>query len=575
MRCLQCGKRLSLLKKLQDAEFCSEGHRLEFQQQHSDLALRRLIDSQRRMEWKAAHRGDASTRRAAGSSGPRLDRSDMDVPEAGFLGVALTNVGSKWHPLPPLGRLCWEIGSELPAAGRASAAPPPRSVLMRLSLQPARAAAVLRGRFHPRLRYVVRTPRVRLELAYGAPLSAGLLAVLQLLCRPSFALLPSPAAGWEPSALGFNAPRLCRVPLASLEILLPDLFNLPADVHEDEAQEAPPFAPMCGLDAGSVLPTLLGLRARFVAHCQLSVSAGWDRFYPDGLQPCAEAAPPRPYLLPLMMRLCPAGGLPQVPAGSLLWLEAGASFEPCLPPEHVSSAPALRLEFPDAHSLRVPTRLCLAGAPPYRPAGAPHFFEVAAACAPCLPPAPEQTGRMPKPADSRQMLALPDPHSLPGSPLALLAGTVCRVEPEQSWGPGLPPAPVGIMIVAALGAPARLLKLALPAAGVSFAMAASHSPAALPAVVTGSRNPVHDAAPPVCGALLQPGLAPALEPLPVAAYAAPPLRAFASVPAVEAAPPATPTACFHTLPPDPDPIPPAEAVETASNPINAKKTKVP
>lgn len=47
MRCLQCGKRISLLRKLSDGEFCSDEHRLAFQQQQNDLALARLIEAQR------------------------------------------------------------------------------------------------------------------------------------------------------------------------------------------------------------------------------------------------------------------------------------------------------------------------------------------------------------------------------------------------------------------------------------------------------------------------------------------------------------------------------------------------
>ncbi len=50
MRCLHCGKRISLLRKLSDSEFCSDDHRQEFRQQQSDLALARLIDAQNRLE---------------------------------------------------------------------------------------------------------------------------------------------------------------------------------------------------------------------------------------------------------------------------------------------------------------------------------------------------------------------------------------------------------------------------------------------------------------------------------------------------------------------------------------------
>ncbi len=50
MRCLHCGKRLSLLRKFSDGEFCSAEHRHQFQQQQSDLALARLIEAQSRID---------------------------------------------------------------------------------------------------------------------------------------------------------------------------------------------------------------------------------------------------------------------------------------------------------------------------------------------------------------------------------------------------------------------------------------------------------------------------------------------------------------------------------------------
>ena len=45
MRCLQCGKDLPLLKRLAGSEFCSDAHRKEYQQEYSDLALGRLLQS--------------------------------------------------------------------------------------------------------------------------------------------------------------------------------------------------------------------------------------------------------------------------------------------------------------------------------------------------------------------------------------------------------------------------------------------------------------------------------------------------------------------------------------------------
>src|SRR5579862_256723 len=45
MRCLQCGKDVPLLKRLTGSEFCSETHRREYQQEYSQLALGRLLQS--------------------------------------------------------------------------------------------------------------------------------------------------------------------------------------------------------------------------------------------------------------------------------------------------------------------------------------------------------------------------------------------------------------------------------------------------------------------------------------------------------------------------------------------------
>jgi len=48
MRCLYCGKRLALLRKLTDSEFCSDPHRRLYQQEQEKMALARLMDAQKR-----------------------------------------------------------------------------------------------------------------------------------------------------------------------------------------------------------------------------------------------------------------------------------------------------------------------------------------------------------------------------------------------------------------------------------------------------------------------------------------------------------------------------------------------
>jgi len=84
MQCLYCGKRLSLLRKLKDSEFCSEQHRDLYQQEQTALALKRLTEAGNRL----------SQQRATVESPPRVEDTIVDAspqeelhpPEAsGFL----------------------------------------------------------------------------------------------------------------------------------------------------------------------------------------------------------------------------------------------------------------------------------------------------------------------------------------------------------------------------------------------------------------------------------------------------------------------------------------------------------
>ena len=56
MRCLHCGKRLSLLRKFSDGEFCSAEHRSLFNRLNNDLGLQRLFASRLRQESAPAER---------------------------------------------------------------------------------------------------------------------------------------------------------------------------------------------------------------------------------------------------------------------------------------------------------------------------------------------------------------------------------------------------------------------------------------------------------------------------------------------------------------------------------------
>jgi hypothetical protein len=78
MRCLHCGKRLSLLRKFSDAGFCSSAHRDEYFQQQNDLALARLVESSVRQPVREA----PSRARAAAS---RKAQEPQAPPAAGAI----------------------------------------------------------------------------------------------------------------------------------------------------------------------------------------------------------------------------------------------------------------------------------------------------------------------------------------------------------------------------------------------------------------------------------------------------------------------------------------------------------
>lgn len=60
MRCLHCGKKISLLRKLKDEEFCSAAHRNAFKAQEQALALQRLQELDGRLQASLAPAADAA-----------------------------------------------------------------------------------------------------------------------------------------------------------------------------------------------------------------------------------------------------------------------------------------------------------------------------------------------------------------------------------------------------------------------------------------------------------------------------------------------------------------------------------
>jgi hypothetical protein len=74
MHCLYCDKPLALLKRLTgDGEFCSKEHRRIYQQEHNQLALARLLESQPRPSGKPRP-SDPANRRASSDDNRRVDK---------------------------------------------------------------------------------------------------------------------------------------------------------------------------------------------------------------------------------------------------------------------------------------------------------------------------------------------------------------------------------------------------------------------------------------------------------------------------------------------------------------------
>jgi hypothetical protein len=87
------------LRKLQEVEFCSDEHKLAFQQQQSDLALARLLESQRRIDRPAAHlTQDAAPAPVVVADAAEPSPGEKAAPFAGYLPVVSAPRNPKHRP---------------------------------------------------------------------------------------------------------------------------------------------------------------------------------------------------------------------------------------------------------------------------------------------------------------------------------------------------------------------------------------------------------------------------------------------------------------------------------------------
>lgn len=81
MKCLYCGKRLALLRKLTDSEFCSDLHRRLYQQEQEKMAVARLVDAQKRLSGSAAEKPSKNGRGKSAEKVKAAARQPEPMPQ--------------------------------------------------------------------------------------------------------------------------------------------------------------------------------------------------------------------------------------------------------------------------------------------------------------------------------------------------------------------------------------------------------------------------------------------------------------------------------------------------------------
>ena len=343
MRCLHCGKRLSLLRKFSDAEFCSDEHRQEFQQQQSDLALARLIEAQNRMGRPRPPKTIPSTKPGRKA---KVVENEPGIPMARIVYEIFRPVGAVAVHLPPLEHqppaavsgLPWIERSltpkGFPAPGQLPLVAPLPSALPPAGGTPSRAL----------FRLSVALPsHAALAAAPELPAASGLLALQ--------AALAGPSTGWmTPAAVSATA-AASRLALPAARFS-PDRFEaspappekqpafgaaVPLPLAPSASTPAAPLAPPCRLEASFVsatpaMPRLAQPAARF--------SQGRKE---------ASPAPPEKYLAfgaAVPLPLAPSTSRPAAPLAPPCRLEAGF-----VPAARVLPPPAVKLQSPGLAAL--------------------------------------------------------------------------------------------------------------------------------------------------------------------------------------------------------------------------------
>lgn len=323
MRCLHCGKRLSLLRKFSDAEFCSDEHRQEFQQQQSDLALARLIEAQNSMGRPRPPKPAALAKPVKKAKAATAEKEPV-IPMARTVYEVIPPVAADEIHVPPLVTQMAGADSGLPyselslrhkgfaAPGQLPLASPMPSELPASRRTPGRAlfrlSVSLPG--HPA---AMEQPEIRS--------SSGLLALA--------GALAGPAAEWRVPAVQAAPPVLPAIALPAARLQAERIEAPPPLPPPPEPEREPAFGSAVGI----------ALAPSSVQPAELPVESGWLR---------CVGTPASPVLQSRQSARLHAPGLaavetPQVQAVESLHNPVPAVQAPAASPEVPSFPPAAPL----------------------------------------------------------------------------------------------------------------------------------------------------------------------------------------------------------------------------------------
>ena len=110
MLCKHCGRKISLLKRLTDAEFCSPAHRSAFMQMEQEAAIARLMQSGSNL----ARPAEVAAPKPKQAAKKKTGRDEIPAPLAGLVAEAYTRPKPKLKPVSRPVVHEWELVRELP-----------------------------------------------------------------------------------------------------------------------------------------------------------------------------------------------------------------------------------------------------------------------------------------------------------------------------------------------------------------------------------------------------------------------------------------------------------------------------